>query len=80
MKTPVRLCVHWSFLVTGNGVVIRRFLSGKKLHEVNASVTGSFDFFWIIDDLGISIEQNLEHGLGMNCRISVLAEYIQIFI
>lgn len=46
------------------------FLSGKKPHEVDISLTCRFDLSGRIDVLGISIGQELEHGLGIHCRIS----------
>lgn len=53
-----------------NRAVIRCFLTSKQLHKVNITFTSGFNLSARINILGISIGQDLEHGLWVHCRIS----------
>lgn len=52
-----------------NRAVIRCFLTSKQLHKVNITFTSGFNLSARINILGISIGQDLEHGLWVHCRI-----------
>ncbi len=55
---------------TCNGTVIRSFPTCYQPHEIDVSFICSFDFSGRINILRISIGQDLEHGLRVNCWIS----------
>lgn len=54
---------------TCTGAVIWCFLSGKQPHKVDIASACWFDLSGWINVLGIHIGQDLEHGLGVHCRI-----------